>query len=132
MAFNTPHRLRDDSMKNIIRFISTTLLLALTSAGFACDYPAKVDMPNGMTATKEDMLSGQRNVKKFVADMEVYLECIVAEEKESLSQTENLDSEEEQLREDLLNKKYNAAVDDMEIVAANFNAAVQSYKKRDE
>ncbi len=89
-------------------------------------------MPNGMTATKEDMLNGQRNVKEFVAVMEVYLECIVAEEKESRSQTENLDSEEEQLREDLLNKKYNAAVDDMEIVAANFNAAVQSYKKRDE
>ena len=119
-------------MKNIIRFISTTLLLALTSAGLACDYPAKIDMPNGMTATKEDMLSGQRNVKKFVADMEVYLECIVAEEKESRSQAENLDPEEEQLREDLLNKKYNAAVDDMEIVAANFNAAVQSYKERED
>jgi hypothetical protein len=132
MAFNTPHRLSDDSMKNIIRFISTTLLLALTSAGFACDYPSKIDMPNGMTATKEDMLNGQRNVKEFVAVMEVYLECIVAEEKESRSRAENLDSEEEQLREDLLNKKYNAAVDDMEIVAANFNAAVQSYKERDE
>jgi hypothetical protein len=119
-------------MKNIIRFISTTLLLSLTSAGFACDYPSKVDLPNGLSATKEDMLSGQRNVKEFVADMEVYLDCIVAEEKESRSQTENLDPEEEQLREDLLNKKYNAAVDDMEIVAANFNAAVQSYKEREE
>ena len=119
-------------MNNIIRFISTTLLLALTSAGFACDYPTKVDMPDGMTATKEDMLSGQRNVKKFVADMEVYLECIVAEEKESRSLTEDLDPGDEQLREDLLNKKYNAAVDDMEIVAANFNIAVQSYKAREE
>ena len=119
-------------MKNIMRFISTTLLLALTSAGFACDYPTKVDMPDGMTATKEDMLSGQRNVKKFVADMDVYLDCIVAEEKESRLQAENLDPEDEQLREDLLNKKYNAAVDDMEVVAANFNVAVQSYKEREE
>ena len=119
-------------MNNIIRLISTTLLLALTSAGFACDYPAKFDMPNGMTATKEDMLSGQRNVKQFVANMELYLECIVAQEKESRSQADNIEPEEEQLREDLLNKKYNAAVDDMEIVAANFNAAVQSYKEREE
>jgi hypothetical protein len=132
VAFDTPRRINDNSMKNIIRIISTTLLLALTSAGFACDYPKKVDMPDGITATKEDMLSGQRNVKEFVANMEVYLECIVAEEKESRSQAENLEPEEEQLREDLLNKKYNAAVDDMEIVAANFNIAVQSYKAREE
>ncbi len=118
-------------MKHIIRLISAPLLLALASSGFACDYPGKIDMPNGMTSTKEDMLVGQREVKKFVADMELYLECIVAEEKASRLQTDGLEPEEEQLREDLLNKKYNAAVNDMEIVAANFNAAVRSYKDRD-
>jgi hypothetical protein len=119
-------------MKQIIRLISTTLLLALASTGFACDYPTRVDVPDGITASKEDMLIGQREVKKFVADMEIYLECIVDEEKKSRLAADNLEPEEEQLREDLLNKKYNAAVDDMEIVAANFNVAVQSYKDRDE
>ena len=78
------------------------------------------------------MLAGQRAVKAFVADMEIYLDCIVAEEKAARSQAIGLEAEDEQLREDLLNKKYNAAVDDMEMVAANFNAAVQTFKEKDE
>jgi len=48
------------------------------------------------------------------------------------TQMDDLAAEEEQLREDLLNKKYNAAVDDMERVAAEFNVAVQTYRSRDE
>ena len=64
-------------------------------------------MPDGITATKEDMLVGQRDVKQFVTDMELYLECIVAEEQASRSQADSLEAEEEQLRDDLLNKKYN-------------------------
>ena len=119
-------------MNDMARLISLTFLLALAPTGFACDYPARVKVPDGMTATKEDMLVGQREVKNFVAEMDVYLECIVQEEKESLQLADFMEPEEEQLRQDLLNKKYNAAVDDMEIVAANFNMAVQSYKERDE
>jgi hypothetical protein len=33
-------------------------------------------------------------------------------------------------REDMLTKKYNAAVDEMEKTAANFNNEVQAYKAR--
>ena len=118
-------------MNDITRLISATFLLVLAPAAFACDYPARVAVPDGGTATKEDMLAGQREVKEFVTDMELYLECIVQEEKESLQRADSMEPEEEQLREDLLNKKYNAAVDDMEIVAANFNAAVQSYREQE-
>jgi hypothetical protein len=118
-------------MNDITRLISATFLLVLAPAAFACDYPARVDVPNGETATKEDMLVGQREVKEFVTVMELYLECIVQEEKESLQRADPIEPEEEQLREDLLNKKYNAAVNDMEIVAANFNAAVQFYREQE-
>ena len=77
------------------------------------------------------ILAGQRDVKEFVAIMEEYLDCIVAEEKKSRSKLDNLPAEDEQLREDMLNKKYNAGVDDMELVAAMFNDAVQDYRNRD-
>ena len=40
--------------------------------------------------------------------------------------------EVEQEREDMLNKKYNAAVDEMERVAAQFNAEVQAYRARED
>ena len=88
-------------------------------------------IPNGGTATKEDMLEGQRGVKKYVADMEIYLECIVEEEKVARAAMENLQPEDEQQREEAINKKYNAAVDEMERVAAQFNAEVQAYRARE-
>ena len=88
-------------------------------------------IPNGSTATKEEMIEGQKGVKKYVADMEAYLKCIVEEEKQARGAIENLQPEQEQEREDLLNKKYNAAVDEMERVAAQFNAEVQAYRAQD-
>lgn len=108
------------------------LALLATSTTLACDYPAKIDLPDGNTATREEMLDGQRSVKQYVADMEAYLECIVNEEKTARLEMENLDPEDEQQREDMLNKKYNAAVDEMEVVAANFNAEVQTFRGREE
>lgn len=118
-------------IKTIGLFVCVSSLLIAPTA-FACDYPARIDLPNGGTATKEDMLQGQRDVKKYVADMEAYLDCIVADEKIARSGIDNLQPEDEQQREDMLNKKYNAAVDEMETVAASFNAEVQAYKRRDQ
>jgi hypothetical protein len=77
------------------------------------------------------MLEGQRGVKTFVAAIEVYLECIVDEEKMSRAAIEVISAEDEQQREDLLNKKYNAAVDEMERLAAQFNVEVQAYKAKE-
>jgi hypothetical protein len=77
------------------------------------------------------MLEGQRGVKKFVTAMDVYLECIIDEEKMARALTEDLSPDDEQQREDLLNKKYNAAVDEMERLAAQFNVEVQAYKAKE-
>ena len=118
-------------MKDFIKVICSVLVLSGVQAAHACDYPHRVLIPNGTTATKDDMLQGQRGVKKFVADMELYLECIIDEEKMSRAVLEDLDPNEEQQREDLLNKKYNAAVDEMERLAAQFHVEVQAYKAKE-
>lgn len=112
--------------------LATVASLLLAPPLFACDYPSKVDIPNGATATRDEMLEGQRNVKDYVTSMEAYLECIVTEEKNARAKMENLDPEDEQQREDMLNKKYNAAVDEMETIAANFNTEVQAFRAKDE
>jgi hypothetical protein len=97
----------------------------------ACDYPQRIQVPNGASATKEEMLSAQKTVKTYVADMEAYLDCILEEEKAARAAIEDLTPEVEQQREDMLTNKYNAAVDEMETVAARFNTEVQAYKSRD-
>ena len=119
-------------MNNLIKLaLSITLVFAAQSV-FACDYPNRVLVPNGNTATKEDMVVGQRGVKKYVADMEEYLVCIVEEERAARDSMGDLAADQEQEREDMLNKKYNAAVDEMERLAAQFNSEVQAYKAKED
>ena len=119
-------------MKKLIKIaISISILLGAGQA-FACDYPQRVMIPNGNTATKEEMIEGQRGVRKYVADMEIYLDCIVEEEKQAREAIADLQPEVEQEREDMLNKKYNAAVDEMERLAAQFNAEVQAFRARED
>ncbi len=118
-------------MKNFIKLVCSISVLFGVQSALACDYPERVTVPNGTTATKEDMLQGQRGIKKFVADIEVYLECIVEEERIARAAIEIISAEDEQQRDDLLNRKYNAAVDEMERLAAQFNVEVQAYKAKE-
>lgn len=118
-------------MNKICKLCSALLLLIFAQSALACDYPNRILIPNGNTATKEEMLAGQQGVKKYVAEMETYLECIIEEEKAQRESMDELAPEVEQEREDILNKKYNAAVDEMERIAAQFNAEVQAYRARE-
>lgn len=111
-------------------FFSVCLLL-VANAGFACDYPSnRATIPDGATAAKEDLLAAQRDVKAYLAELVTYRECIVEEEKLARLAMEDLAPEVEQQREEILNKKYNASVEDEERVAAAFNSAVQDYNKQ--
>lgn len=119
-------------MKMILKPAIAAAFLSCTAPVLACDYPTKIALPNGTTATKEEMLEGQKAVKQYVGDMEAYLDCIVAEEQAARGEMDDLDAEAEQQREDMLNKKYNAAVEEMEMIAAAFNSEVQAYKARNQ
>jgi hypothetical protein len=119
-------------MNKLTKLAFSIPLILVAQAAFACDYPERVLVPNGNTATKEEMIAGQRGVKKYVADMETYLDCIVKEESAARDAIGEMEADQEQEREDMLNKKYNAAVDEMERLAAQFNAEVQAYKAKDE
>lgn len=119
-------------MNKIIKLAFVFASILGAQSVVACDYPTRVLVPNGNTASKEQMIEGQRGVKKYVAEMEIYLECIVAEEKTARREMGDIEADQEQDREDMLNKKYNAAVDEMERLAAQFNSEVQAYKAQEE
>ena len=119
-------------MKTTIRIASLLSLLGAAGTGMACDYPAKVDIPSGTTATKEEMVAAYQGVKEFVANIDVYLECIVEEEEIARLAMEDLAPEVEQAREDKLTQKYNAAVEDSEMTAERFNTEYRTFKAREE
>ena len=68
-------------MKSIKSIIFVLLLIgSLGYAQFAlsdCLYPKmKVDIPNGSTATMEEMVAAQASFKAYNADMDAYLKCL--------------------------------------------------------
>ena len=117
-------------MNRLIKFSSTLALIAITQPGIACDAPTSIRIPDGATATKDELVATQKAVKDFIAEMDTYLECIVEEEKLALQAMDSLEPEIEQRREELLTEKYNAGVDAEKLVEAQWNTTVQDYKAR--
>ncbi len=122
----TPERI----MKKLIT--ATAVALLASGSAFACDYPARAKIVDGATATKEEMIASQKSVKAYMAAMEQYLTCIADTESAERDSLGELDETALAEREEALNKKHNAAVDEMEIVAAEFNDQVRAYKARSE
>ena len=56
-------------MNKLLKIVLSLTLGFVAQSAFACDYPSRVLIPNGNTATKEEMIDGQRGVKQYVADM---------------------------------------------------------------
>lgn len=115
---------------NILACCVSSVLFA--GSALACEYPKSPTVPNGSTASKEEMVAGQKDVKSYIEQLEEYQECIVAEEKAARAEMEELEDEDIKQREDLLTKKYNAAHDEMMKVAAAFNAELKEFQSRDE
>ena len=105
--------------------VSVLVLFVLSGAtALACGYPGVPDfiVPDGSQSSKDEMIASQGEVKIYVAKVEKYLQCldqrIAAQPDEKITQQQR----------DLYNSRYNAAVESMELLAEQFNAALRSYK----
>ena len=113
-----------------MRMIISLMTVFAASLAFACDYPHRAGVPDGTTATKEEMIAGQREIKSYMSAMDEYLSCIEAAEQETIAATDEAKAAGKQQRIEMYNKKYNAAVDEMNLVAEEFNVQVRAYKER--
>lgn len=118
-------------MSKPVLFACCVSSLLFGSLALACDYPQSPTMPNGSTASKEEMVAGQKDVKSYIQELEEYQQCLVDEEEAARAELE-LEPEDVKQREELLTKKYNAAHDEMVKVAAAFNEELKEYQSRDE
>lgn len=104
-------------------------LMILTATAFSvsqvhaeCSQPEGANIPNGATATSEEMVEAQTYVKQYIADMELFLACL--DEQESALEEPPT---EEQIEDHT--RLHNSAVDSMEKVAAKFNEQVRAFKQ---
>ena len=115
-------------MNKIMKSAVSVTILLLAQSALACDYPTRVDMPDGATAGKEAMIAGQKDVKAYMAAMDEYLSCIESDEAAAVLSLGDIDKDSKRQRADMFNKKYNAAVEQMNLVAEEFNVQVRAYK----
>ncbi len=76
------------------------------------------------------MIAVQRGVKQYMLDMEEYLACIAEEDEQLRAGIEDPDPLVEAKRDEMLVKKHNAAVEEMEKIAEDYYEAVRAYKAR--
>ncbi len=110
----------------MLRSVLVLALLTTTNQAFArCDYPDQVEnLPDGASATKDDMLQAQKTIKTYLTDMNDFLECLSAEEAELGDDEANAE------KRSIIAARHNAAVDQMEETGERFNLAVRAYKAR--
>lgn len=108
-------------MKLLTSGLVTLIASASGLAAAACENPAAVAIPDGKSSTMEQMLAAQAQVKAYQAAMNEFLACIDSE----------LEAQGEQAPEDfksLMVARHNAAVAEMEGVAAAFNDQIKAYR----
>ena len=109
-------------MHRSVKFGFGYALWGLAAAGaMACETPSMVHVPDGGTATMDEMVTAQQDVREYVAAMEEYLTCV----------NEEMDAAGEEAPDEykaLMVTRHNAAVSEMEAVAAAFNEQVRAYR----
>jgi hypothetical protein len=116
-----------DSMKKLITIALGGIILLATSLAFACDYPERPQIPDGSTATKDDMLAAKEAVTNYLAGVDVYLACIENDEKAAVAALENPNQADLERRDEMLTKKFDAANDEKALVGEEFNQQVRAY-----
>ena len=112
----------------------TLALIALAAAGSAnaaCIYPRAPDrLPDGATATYEEMVAGQKAVQQFNEDINAYNACLDLE-MVNLEKSGSFDENRLTELRAMQAKKNNAAVDEVQAVADRFNEQLRIFKARD-
>lgn len=118
----------------------TTLqtLVACVALGFGaaahadCAYPKAPDsIPDGKTATEQEMISAMSALKKYNADMNQYLECL-DKEAESRVAAAGPNASKDQIAQikSIQNQRHDSAVEELQMHAKSFNEQVQVFKAR--
>ena len=108
------------------------LTLASSQAFAECTSPEAPSLPDGATASMEDMLAGQKAVKTFQAANVAYMKCLeegfTAAEEVAKNGTTDEEKAAAQAEYTQGIDAYNDAVSKEEEVAGQFNVEIREYK----
>jgi hypothetical protein len=108
---------------------------AALSGGVAyadCTYPAApTKLPDGASATLEEMIAGQKTVRDYDKAIKEYVDCIDKEVDQKIAQGgDKLKPEQKADMQKVEAQKHNAAIDQLQSVADRFNEQVKVFKAK--
>jgi uncharacterized protein YydD (DUF2326 family) len=100
-----------------------------------CSYPAPPEkLPDGNSATLDEMVSAQKALKEYNKAIESYVSCIKLEHDSAASKVGDKPSPEQKKALDDMERvevqKHNAAIDQLQSVANRFNEQVRLFKAK--
>jgi hypothetical protein len=113
--------------------VGVLALLGATASNADCTYPkAPTGLPDGATATQEEMVEGMSAIKEYNNQVTTYLNCLESEMNARI-EAAGPDAPAEQVEQikAIHTKRHNAAVEELEANAERFNEQVKVYKARD-
>jgi len=120
-------------MKALLTMAAVTVLTAAPVYA-DCPYPAAPSkIPDGASATMDEMLAGQKAVKEYDKAISDYNSCIDKELADNIAKAgDKLKPEQKADMEKVETQKHNAAIDQAQSVADRFNEQVKVFKTRTE
>lgn len=120
-----------------MKALISAAVIALAAAGNAygaCTYPQPPQrIPDGNTATLEEMQEAGKAVRQYNADINAYVDCLKLEHDQSVAKNSaQLTDEQKKEMERMQVQKHNAAIDELESVAARFNEQVKVFKAKND
>ncbi|HEY0340994.1 MAG TPA: hypothetical protein VGC34_09330 [Steroidobacteraceae bacterium] len=112
-----------------------TALAALAGPVYAdCTYPPPpAKLPDGNSATMEEMLEGKKAVTQYNKDINAYVACIKLEHESAVTNAgDKLTPQQKADMEKMEVQKNNAAVDQLQSIADRFNEQVRLYKAKND
>ncbi len=112
-----------------------TALAALAGPVYAdCTYPPPpAKLPDGNSATMEEMLEGKKAVTQYNKDINAYVSCIKLEHESAVTNAgDKLTPQQKADMEKMEVQKNNAAVDQLQSIADRFNEQVRLYKAKND
>lgn len=109
------------SMKALLFCLLFAACLAARPALAACEKPTLPDVPDGETATEQELLAVQARVEAYVAGMDLYIAC----ENEAMTAEAGQTTAEFLI---LMSDRIASARDEVDVVATRFNAQVEAFR----
>jgi len=117
-------------MKTIQQSALGAILILASMTAFSCDYPARPFIPDGATASKDELTAAKDGVQVYLASVDEYMECVELEDRAALAELDNPTPEHQEELNNSLNRKLDAAYEEKVMVGELFNQQVRAYNAK--